>query len=36
VDFSGAGNWAFPPTFPWTDIPPSGVRLPKKADHSQA
>ena len=31
VDFSGASNWSFPPTFPWTDTPPSGVKLPKLA-----
>jgi uncharacterized protein YjbI with pentapeptide repeats len=22
VDFSGAGDWSFPPAFPWTDTPP--------------
>ena len=28
VDFSDVGDWSFPPTFPWTDTPPSGVHLP--------
>ena len=36
VDFSGAGDWSFPPAFPWTDTPPPGVKLPKKEDQSQA
>jgi len=31
VDFSDAGDWSFPPAFPWTDMPPSGVKLPKLA-----
>ena len=35
VDFSDVGDWSFPPIFPWTDMLPSGVKLPKKADHSQ-
>jgi hypothetical protein len=30
VDFSDAGDWSFPPSFPWTDKPPSGVKLPKE------
>ena len=32
VDFSNAGDWSFPPAFPWTDTPPPGVKLPKKED----
>jgi uncharacterized protein YjbI with pentapeptide repeats len=28
VDFRDAGDWSFPPTFPWTGKPPSGVKLP--------
>jgi hypothetical protein len=35
VDFSQAGDWSFPPAFPWPDTPPSGVKLPKKEDQSQ-
>jgi hypothetical protein len=31
VDFSGARDWSCPPAFPWTDTPPSGVKLPKLA-----
>jgi len=27
VDFSGAGVWSCPPELPWTDTPPSGVKL---------
>ena len=29
VDFSGPGDWSVPPTFPWTDTPPSGVIAPE-------
>ena len=29
VDFIDAHDWSFPPAFPWTDTPPSGVKLPK-------
>ena len=36
VDFSSARDWSVPPTFPWTDTPPLGVKLPKKEDQSQA
>jgi hypothetical protein len=36
VDFSTARDWSFPPTFPWTGTPPSGVKLPQKEDQSQA
>ena len=36
VDFSGAGDWSVPPSFPWTDTPPPGVKLPGKEDQSQA
>jgi uncharacterized protein YjbI with pentapeptide repeats len=35
LDFSNAGDWSFPPAFPWTDAPPSGVKLPRKEQHSQ-
>jgi uncharacterized protein YjbI with pentapeptide repeats len=28
VDFSNVSDWSHPPTFPWTDTPPSGVQLP--------
>jgi uncharacterized protein YjbI with pentapeptide repeats len=31
VDFSDAADWSFAPEFPWTDTPPSGVKLPKRA-----
>jgi uncharacterized protein YjbI with pentapeptide repeats len=36
VDFSRAGVWSYPPEFPWTDTPPSGVKLPRKEDQCQA
>jgi hypothetical protein len=36
VDFSAAGDWSCPPKFPWTGIPPPGVKLPKKEGQSQA
>ena len=36
VNFSDVGDWSFPPKFPWTDTPPSGVKLPRKEDQSQA
>jgi hypothetical protein len=36
VDFSKARVWSYPPEFPWTDTPPSGVVLPRKEDQSQA
>jgi hypothetical protein len=29
VDFSKAKHWSTPPTFPWTDRPPPGVKLPR-------
>jgi hypothetical protein len=35
VDFSAAGDWSLPPAFPWTDKPPSGVRLPDEETQSQ-
>jgi hypothetical protein len=35
VDFSRASVWSSPPVFPWTDTPPSGVKLPRKEDQSQ-
>ena len=35
VDFSRVSDWSRPPTFPWTDTPPSGVTLPEKEDESQ-
>ena len=28
VDFSDAHDWSHPPAFPWTGVPPSGVKLP--------
>jgi hypothetical protein len=28
VTFSNAGDWSSPPAFPWTDTPPTGVKLP--------
>ena len=28
VDFSDVGDWSIPPAFPWTNTPPSGVKLP--------
>ena len=33
VDFSGASVWSYPPEMPempWTDTPPSGVKLPRR------
>ena len=36
VDFSDAGDWSSPPAFPWTDTPPSGVKLPQKQGQSKA
>ena len=36
VDFSDAGDWSFPPAFPWTETLPSGVQLPQKEDQSGA
>jgi hypothetical protein len=36
VDFSDAGDWSFPPAFPWTGMPPAGVKLPRKVDPSEA
>jgi hypothetical protein len=36
VDFSRASVWSYPPEFPWTDTPPSGVKLPRKEDQSQS
>jgi len=35
VDFTNPGDWSVPPAFPWTDTPPTGVKLPKKEDQSQ-
>jgi hypothetical protein len=32
VDFSGAGDWSFPPAFPWTDTAPPGLKLSRKED----
>jgi hypothetical protein len=31
VGFSKLGEWSYPPVFPWTGTPPSGVKLPKLA-----
>ena len=36
VDFSEARDWSRPPGFPWTNTPPSGVKLPRIKDQSQA
>jgi uncharacterized protein YjbI with pentapeptide repeats len=36
VDLSEPLDWSFPPRFPWTNTPPSGVSLPRKEDQSQA
>jgi uncharacterized protein YjbI with pentapeptide repeats len=36
VDFSEVVDWSLPPKFPWTDNPPSSVRLPRKKAQSQA
>jgi hypothetical protein len=36
VDFSDVDDWSVPPRFPWTDMPPPGVKLPRKDDQSQA
>jgi hypothetical protein len=36
VNFSDPGDWSFPPSFPWTDTPPPGVKLPKREDQSKA
>ena len=30
VDFSAADDWSVPPSFPWTDTPPLGVRIPRR------
>ena len=32
VDFSQAGDWSFPPAFPWEGAPPSCVSLPQTGD----
>lgn len=32
VDFSEAGDWSFPPAFPWTGTPPPCVTLPQSRD----
>jgi uncharacterized protein YjbI with pentapeptide repeats len=31
ANFSYVSDWSFPPAFPWTDTPPSGVKLPEPA-----
>ena len=36
VDFSKAGDWSFPPAFPWRDTPPPGVKLPRRTEHSES
>jgi uncharacterized protein YjbI with pentapeptide repeats len=36
VDFSGVRDWSIPPAFPWTGVPPPGVKLPQEEDQSQA
>jgi pentapeptide repeat protein len=35
VDFRTVNDWSSPPAFPWTDTPPSGVKLPRKEDQSE-
>jgi uncharacterized protein YjbI with pentapeptide repeats len=35
VSFSDPRDWSFPPSFPWTETPAPGVKLPKK-DQAQA
>jgi hypothetical protein len=35
VDFSKASSWSFPPAFPWTGTPPSGVKLARNSDQSK-
>jgi Pentapeptide repeats (9 copies) len=35
VEFYRPASWASPPTFPWTDTLPSGVKLPEKDDRSR-
>jgi uncharacterized protein YjbI with pentapeptide repeats len=32
VDFSAVRDWSVPPTFPWTDTPPVGVKLPSAGE----
>lgn len=34
VEFYRPASWSSPPTFPWTDTAPSGVKLPEKEDRS--
>ena len=34
VDFSDPGDWSSPPKFTLIDIPPPGVKLPRKEDQS--
>jgi len=36
VDFTNPDDWSFPPAFPWTDTPPSGVKLSGKEDQAEA
>jgi uncharacterized protein YjbI with pentapeptide repeats len=36
VDFRDPRAWSVPPVFPWTEIPPAGVKLPMKEDQSTA
>jgi hypothetical protein len=35
VDFAEVGNWSVPPTFPWNDTPPPGVKFPGGSDSAQ-
>jgi uncharacterized protein YjbI with pentapeptide repeats len=35
LDFINAGDWSFPPAFPWTETPLSGVKLPEKKEPSR-
>jgi uncharacterized protein YjbI with pentapeptide repeats/uncharacterized membrane-anchored protein YhcB (DUF1043 family) len=36
VYFDRADDWSVPPAFPWTGVPPQGVKLSKKEDQAQA
>jgi uncharacterized protein YjbI with pentapeptide repeats len=36
VDLSGAGEWSFPPVYPWADAPPPGVELPVRHQQQRA
>jgi Pentapeptide repeats (9 copies) len=36
VDLSSAGEWSFPPVYPWADAPPPGVKLPVQHQQQRA